>query len=655
MCGLAGFYESFPQTDASGLCKLVRRMADTIRHRGPDNAGEWAEARSGIAFGFRRLAILDLTPGGHQPMESASGRYVIAFNGEVYNYRLLRSELEAAGLAPVFRGGSDTEVMLACVEAWGLDAAVRKFGGMFAFALWDRRERVLHLVRDRVGVKPLYYGRCGTTFLFGSELKALRAHPAFDAPVDRDALALYLQFGYVPAPHSIYRGIRKLAPGTILSLPAEAKEIPAPVMYWSARNAAADGIAHPFSGSEQEAQEQLNVLLRDAIGLRMIADVPVGVFLSGGVDSSLIAALMQAQSSRPVKSFSIGFRESGHNEAHHAERVACHLKTDHTELYVTPQEAMSVIPALPTCYDEPFADASQIPYYLVCQLARKQVTVALSGDGGDELFGGYTRYFAGSKLWNRMRRVPRPLRQMAALGLMAVPPPLWDTLGRNALATPGDKIGKMAKVLSERNADGVYRGLVSHWNAAHDLVIGAQKTVFGQDNLSRLAAAGVSESEGAGRDSANFTERMMYFDLMTYLPDDILVKGDRASMSVALEAREPLLDHRLVEFAWKLPLSMKIQQGQGKVLLRKVLYEYVPQEMIERPKMGFGVPIDSWLRGPLRDWAEDLLSPARLNAEGYLDPAPIRKKWAEHLSGRRNWQYHIWDILMFQAWLATAH
>ncbi len=647
MCGLTGFWETSGRRTEADLCRTVQGMAGTLHHRGPDDGGEWADARAGVALGFRRLAIVDLSPAGHQPMTSASERYVIAFNGEVYNFAALRRELAAQNAAPAFRGGSDTEVMLAAIEAWGLEAAVKRFVGMFAFALWDRQERALHLVRDRLGIKPLYYGWAGDTLLFGSELKALRAHPAFRPEIDRDVLTLLLRHSYIPAPYSIYKGVRKLPPGTILSLRGAGDAQPAP--YWSARDAAAAGLADPFTGSDSEAADGLDALLREAVGLRMVADVPLGAFLSGGVDSSAVVALMQAQSGRPVQTFSIGFRESGFDEAPFAREVAAHLGTDHTELYVSPEDAQAVIPALPAMYDEPFADPSQIPTFLVSQLARRHVTVSLSGDGGDELFAGYNRYFAGRGLWDRVGWMPPALRRAAAGALTSVPPRTTDALARqmNPLLPPAlrhgglsSKVAKTADILRAGCPDAMYETLVSHWTDPAAMVLGAD------GGEPPTALTGEDRWEGP----ADLTQRMMYRDLVSYLPDDILAKVDRASMAVSLEARVPLLDHRVVEWAWRLPLPLLVRGGQGKWLLRQVLYRYVPREMIERPKMGFGVPIDAWLRGPLRAWAESLLDERRLRDEGFFDPALIRARWAEHLSGRRNWQGPLWDVLMFQAW-----
>lgn len=653
MCGLTGFWQpgGCVREEAAAT---VHRMADTLVHRGPDDGGVWVDAAAGVALGHRRLAILDLSPAGHQPMVSGSGRFVIAFNGEIYNHLELRALLENGGAGQTavsqWRGHADTETLLAAIEAWGVEPTLKRCVGMFAFALWDRQMRTLTLARDRLGEKPLYYGWQRGVLLFGSELKALRAHPAFAGEIDRGALALFFRHNVVPAPYSIYRGIRKLPPGTYLNLTeaqARGGEWPEPVAYWSLAEVVANGQRTPLAGSDVDAAAELERLLRQAVAGQMVADVPLGAFLSGGIDSSTVVALMQAQSDRSVRTFSIGFHEAGYNEAQHAAAVARHLGTDHTELYVTPEQAMAVIPKLSALYDEPFADSSQIPTFLVAQLARQHVTVALSGDGGDELFGGYTRYFLAYSIWQRLAWVPRGVRGALARGLAAASPAAWDRVfaalylwvpDRLRFANPGDKLHKLAHILQVGSPEAVYRALVSHWTERERLVLGAQEppTVLTQP-----------EAWPAVDD---FRHRMMALDAVSYLPDDILVKVDRAAMGVSLETRVPLLDHRVVEFAWRLPLSMKIRQGQGKWLLRQVLYKYVPKELIERPKMGFGVPIDHWLRGPLREWAEDLLDERRLREEGFIDPAPVRQKWREHLSGQRNWQYHLWDVLMWEAW-----
>lgn len=621
-------------------------MARRIAHRGPDDAGAWVDAQAGIALAHRRLAIVDLSAAGHQPMVSASSRYMLVYNGEIYNHAELRSALDT-GAVVNWRGHSDTETLLAGFDAWGIEATLQKTVGMFALALWDRQEQALCLARDRLGEKPLYYGWQGETFLYGSELKALKAHPAFRGEIDRGALALMLRHNYIPAPYSIYRGIRKLPPGTCLKLVAGRQDAE-PLPYWSLREVVRQGQVQPFAGSEQDAVLALEMRLREAVGLQMVADVPLGAFLSGGIDSSTIVALMQAQSSRPVKTFTIGFHEQGYDEAGHAAAVAKHLGTDHTELYVTPEQALAVIPRLPALYDEPFSDPSQIPTFLVSQLARQQVTVSLSGDAGDELFGGYDRYFWAGSIQRKLGRIPVSLRTVAAQALRRLSPQAWTRLyhpvsgvlpSRMRMAQPGDKAHRLADIMMAGSPEEIYRGLVSHWKHPDEIVIGATES------------ATVLTDHASWPAHQDFEQRMMYIDTMSYLPDDILAKVDRAAMGVALETRVPFLDHRVVELAWQLPTSMKIRDGQGKWVLKQVLHKYLPKALFERPKMGFGVPIDSWLRGPLRAWAESLLNEARLAREGFFNPAPIRQKWREHLSGERNWQYLLWDVLMFQAWL----
>lgn len=638
MCGLTGFFGR-SGLDQSDTDEILSHMADAIRSRGPDAYGAWSDPESGIAMAHRRLAILDITPAGAQPMFSVSGRYVLVFNGEVYNHLDLRFELQAHA----WRGHSDTETLLAGFEVWGVEATLQRAIGMFAFALWDREHRTLTLCRDRMGEKPLYYGWQGhgsqAVFLFGSDVAALRRHPAFAAPINRDALALYMRHNCIGGEHTIFQGIQKLLPAHLLTLAVGQSE-PRVWSWWSAAEVAQRGVAQTFAGSPEQAVDELEALLRDAVAKQMVADVPLGAFLSGGVDSSTVVALMQAQTSRKIKTFTIGFDEAGYNEAKHANAVAHHLGTEHTELYVGAQQACDVIPKLPTLYTEPFADSSQIPTYLVSQLARQQVTVSLSGDAGDELFCGYNRYQMTAKFWDKMQRVPKPLLRAVAAALTAVEPPRWDSLGRFlSLARLGDRLHKGAALMNYSNINDLYRGMVSHWPEPETIVLGAHEPV------SVLSGAEPFLSE------LNQVERMMAIDMISYLPDDILAKVDRAAMGVSLETRAPMLDHRVVEFAWSLPFDYKFRDGISKWTLRQVLYRHVPRSLIERPKMGFGVPIDKWLRGPLRDWAENLLDATRLQQEGFFNPAPIRQKWTEHLTDKRNWQYHLWDVLMFQAWL----
>ena len=640
MCGIVGF--CFWRLHSTPTVSLLKAMTGAISHRGPNNSGYWIDAEAGIALGHRRLSIIDLSPAGHQPMESASGRYMIAYNGEIYNHHDIRRDLETTGAAPDWRGHSDTEVLLAAIDRWGIETALAKLNGMFAFALWDRQERSLWLARDRLGEKPLYYGFAADgAFLFGSELKALAVWPGLRPEVDREALSLYLRHNYVPAPWSIWQGIRKLPPAHVLCLRAGDHELPSPRPYWDFTRVAVEGARNPLPDAPERVDE-LEALLMDAVALRMEADVPLGAFLSGGIDSSTIVALMQAQSAKPVRTFSIGFHEKAYNEAAHAAAVARHLGTDHTELYVTPEDALAVIPKLPGIWDEPFSDSSQIPTFLVSEMTRRHVTVSLSGDAGDELFGGYNRYFIGMRLWDALSGVPLPVRRLAARilrlsfaagvagAINALVPERWR---HKSLA---DRLPKLAEFLEHSSPSDVYRALISHWKDPASII------VDGREPETVLSA------DGPG--FPDFRQTMMYLDTLTYLPDDILAKVDRASMAVSLEARVPFLDHRVVEFAWRLPLSAKIRGGSGKRILRDVLYRHVPRHLIDRPKMGFGVPIDDWLRGPLRDWAESLLDEKRLREEGFFDPAPIRKLWNEHQTGRRRWHYYLWDVLMFQAW-----
>jgi len=645
MCGLAGFVDFGGAVSVDAQAATCGRMADALAHRGPDDRGVWTDPAAGVALGHRRLSILDLSPLGHQPMVSASGRFVIAYNGEIYNFQALRGELEGYP----FRGRSDTEVILAAFERWGVEASLPRFNGMFALAVWDTRDRALWLARDRFGEKPLYYGRVGRALVFASELKAIEQFPGFARDVDRGALTQLLRFSYVPAPACIFRGIRKLPTATSLRVGDEAAIEATPSAYWSLEEVAREGVAHRYGGTPDEATAELDRLLRRAIKLRMISDVPLGAFLSGGIDSSTVVAMMQAAETQRVRTFTIGFEESAFNEAGSAKAVAAHLGTDHTELYVTAAQTQAVIPRLPTLYDEPFADVSQVPTFLVSQLARQHVTVALSGDGGDELFGGYNRYSWAESIWRYFGALPLPARTLLARAIQAARPSRFDSYLAKLLGVlpsrlhqqaPGDKLQKLAGVLDATTPDDLYFRLLSTWKDP--------------EAVTRVAEPRHAILQGHPLRVSDFTERMMCADTLTYLPDDILVKVDRAAMGVSLETRVPLLDPDVARFAWSLPRDLKIREGKGKWLLREVLARYLPREMFERPKMGFGVPIASWLRGPLREWGEDGLSAARLQREGYFDPEPIRTKWEEHISGRRDWQYQLWPVLMFQAWEAAT-
>ncbi len=641
MCGIAGLIDRRAGTPAAALGATARAMADAIAHRGPDGSGVWVDESAGVGLGHRRLSIIDLSETGAQPMVSASGRYVISYNGEVFNFLDLRRELEAAG--DRFRGGSDTEVMLAGFARWGIEATAKRLIGMFALALWDRETRRLTLVRDRLGIKPLYYLVRDDLLLFGSELKALRAAPGWRPTLDRDALVGYLRHNYVAAPHSIYAEVKKLPPGHILTLdPGQAPHL---TPFWDMREVARAGLAasRRTTLSDAEAVERLDALLRDSVRRRMLADVPLGAFLSGGIDSSTVVALMQAESNRPVKTFSIGFNEAAYDESPHARAVAAHLGTEHTEFMVEPRHALDVIPKLAEWYDEPFADPSQIPTYLVAAMTRKHVTVALSGDGGDEVFAGYNRYFWADSLWRKLGKLPRGLRRAGACAVRQVAPATWDALFRLAPRRwrppqPGDKMHRFADVLACPGPDAIYRRLVSQWVEPGEVATGGREPL------------GPLWDDTVAAEIPDFIARMQFLDTVTYLPDDILTKVDRATMAVSLEGRVPLLDHRVVEFAWSLPRHFKLREGRSKWILRQVLARYVPDRLVERPKMGFGVPIDAWLRGPLRDWAQDLLDPRTLRADGLIRPEPVERLWREHQSGAVNWQYPLWVVLMFQAW-----
>lgn len=627
MCGFWGFFEQVGFAGQNNYnLSFINGMAIKIKHRGPDDSGTWYDEKQGIALGHTRLAIVDLSPAGHQPMASTCDRFVIAFNGEIYNHLDLRAELESQGSAPSWRGHSDTETLLACFSAWGIEATLKATVGMFAFALWDKQEQQLTLARDRLGEKPLYWGWCDDVLLFGSELAALKAHPSFNANIDRNSLALLMRYNSIPAPYSIYEGIEKLKSGHLVRIKKGQKRsdvLPEP--YWSFKDVVETGIANPFTGDDVQAVNALESLLNQSVAGQMLADVPLGAFLSGGIDSSTIVALMQKQSSSPVQTFAIGFDEPGYNEAVYAKEVAAHLGTSHIELYVSAKDALAVVPKLPHIYSEPFADSSQIPTFLVNQMAKQQVTVALSGDAGDELFGGYTPYQFAPKVWDAISKLPLSIRRAVAGLLGGLPMP--------------DKLLKLLNVLPSKDRADFYHILMTHWQQSEQLVLGAKPypTVFDTPNQQPNTDC--------------FEHWMMAMDASQYMIDDILVKVDRAAMANSLEVRVPMLDHRVVEFAWTLPLSMKIRDGKGKWVLREVLYRHVPKHLIERPKKGFSIPLAQWLRGPLKEWAETLLSETRLRNDGYFNVQMVRQTWHQHLQGKRDHALKLWGVLMFQAWL----
>ena len=627
--------------------KIISEMTDTLVHRGPDDKGYWHNHSMGLSLGHRRLSIMDLSSNGDQPMRSNSGRYIMVFNGEIYNHTALRQELQNSGLSVNWRGHSDTETLLACIDYWGVEKSIKKCTGMFSIAVFDNEEKDLLLIRDRIGEKPLYYGFQDGIFLFASELKAIKKHPNFVGSINRNALALQLRYSYIPSPYSIYTGIKKLKAGSIIrfslkKLNISQAKLNQPKSYWSLQDTVLDSKKNIYTGKSRVAIKDLSDWLNKSVQDQMVADVSIGAFLSGGVDSSLIVSLMQSQRALPVETFTIGFTEDSYNEAVFSKKIANHLGTKHTELYVSPNDAISVIDKLPEIYDEPFSDSSQIPTYLVSKMTKKNVSVSLSGDAGDELFGGYNRYLWTRKIWDRIKFLPTPLRKAIAIGMSSIPPSNWDRiLKRMSHNTShlGDKIHKLSSVITACSSDEFYINLVSNWKNPNDLVIGAENIpVAINENIDHLNFDSIEQ-------------RMMYLDTISYLPDDILTKIDRASMSVSLETRVPFLNHDVIDFAYKLPLSMKIKDGQSKWILRQLLDKYVPRDLIERPKMGFGIPIDEWLRGPLKDWAESLLDESRLKNEGYFNPKLIRIKWNEHQTRKRNWQHHLWDILMFQAWL----
>ena len=646
MCGIAGFVN--PNGLDEGYAQQIgSRMGASIAHRGPDDRGIWTDPLTGTVLVHRRLAILDLSAAGHQPMRSASGRYVIVYNGEIYNHNELRHLLNSRNGTVGWQGHSDTETLLACIDAFGLEDTLKKLNGMFALAVYDHKDKGLYLARDRAGEKPIYYGTNGDKLYFASELKAIRAHPEFKPRVNRDALSAFLRHNYVPAPLSIYEGIHKLPPGSFVRLDGKSD----PVTYWSFNGLVASADTALPDHDETASLDALDALIRDAVGLQMQADVPLGAFLSGGIDSSLIVALMQERSSRQINSFSIGFNEREFDEAPFAKAVAAHIGTHHTEFYVSGQQAIDVVPRLPSLYDEPFSDSSQIPTFLVSQMAREHVTVALSGDAGDELFGGYNRYSWAPSIWRHIAPLPMFLKRSMAAVLTALPPSTWNVFlsqlvkalpDRYRHLNPGDRLHKVAEILAMSSPMDIYLHLISHWKSPDKIVIGATEP------------GGVRDRIQCMNPELSLEEKMMLLDSQTYLPDDILVKVDRAAMGVSLETRVPFLDHRVIECAWRLPLHMKIRNGVGKWCLRQLLYKRVPKDLIERPKTGFGVPLERWLRTDLRDWAGDLLSPARLTEAGYFQQDEICRMWDEHQKGSRNWQYYLWDILMFESWREEA-
>ena len=641
MCGIIGVWgKSAP--DAT----IVKKMANQLDHRGPDNSGLWIDASDGIALAHQRLAILDLSPAGEQPMISSCGRFILTYNGEIYNHMDLRQELEKQNASVLWKGHSDTETLLNALSHWGVENTLKKINGMFAFAFWDKKKQQLFIARDRMGEKPIYYGQSKNTFFFSSELKALTCHPDWQGEIDRNTLSLYLKYNYVPSPLSIYTNIKKLPPAKFVIIENDGQNVSDPFSYWDLTQIAEGGV-NAYHYSFEEACDELENLLRNAIKIRMSADVPLGAFLSGGIDSTTVVAMMQAQSSRPIKTFSIGFRYDTHNEAHYAKTLAKYLGTDHNELYVSQQDALSVIPKLPYIYDEPFSDPSQIPTFLVSQLAKQHVTVSLSGDGGDELFCGYNRYNMGYHVWQKLRAFPPSIRQMVAWLITQPVAYLLDLVQkcipkRYQVSNLPDLLLKLSLVLKCEGDDAFYNTLVSNHSYSEAIVIGNIETKNLHSN---------------GENIPNFLdirEKMMFLDMISYLPDGILTKVDRASMAVSLEARVPLLDHRLVEFAWRIPMKFKSNSGTGKLLLRHVLDRYVPRQLMERPKMGFGIPIEQWLRGSLRDWGEELLKEKRLKEEGFFNTQIVRKMWEGHQRGLRRWHYSLWSILMFQAWLRNS-
>ncbi len=647
MCGITGFYSKTSSTFNNAILK----MNSAISHRGPDSNNTWQDKNSGVVFGHQRLSILDLSMAGNQPMKSNSERFIITYNGEIYNHHEIRQDLKKIGKNIKWKSNTDTETLLEALEIWGVEKTLQKIVGMFAFGLWDKKNHTLYLIRDRMGEKPIYFGWQGEgdnkVFLFGSELKALKAHPEFNRKINRDAITLQFRHNYIPDPYSIYKDIYKLQPGHYLKLSEKDLTkgiLPSPVMYWSLIKNVIYGNSNQISLDEENIKNDFEKLLKLSVKQKMISDVPLGAFLSGGIDSSTIVALMQSQSNYPIKTFTIGFKEDDFNEANYSKKIAKHLGTDHTELYFSSKEALEVIPKLPSIYDEPFSDNSQIPSFILSQLTKQHVKVALSGDGGDELFCGYNRYISINNWSKKFDLFPKSLRKILSYTARTISPYNWDKILKllpvlNQNTNFEQKINKGTRALEANNLPDLYNIIFSNWQNPTDVVINSREP-------GTLLSKFKTELP-----MLNNYEKMMVLDLITYLPSNILVKVDRASMASSLEARVPLLDHKLVEYAWKIPHTLKMRNGKGKWILRQILNNYVPKNLTERPKMGFGIPIGNWLRGPLRDWAENLLSEKRLTQDGYLNTKLIRYKWKAHLSKKNNWQYDLWNVLMFQAWI----